>query len=189
MKKLFMADIESLDLGPRSIITQVAILVVDQDDPEGEPLRVINEYLPIQPQIAMARTWSFSTLNFWMSQDDKSRAGFDRNGGDDLEELLALIRSVNRKVQQEIEGAVDYELWAKGPQFDIVNMETLMQDAGLDVPWSYNKVRDLRTLMGEADLHTADIKSDDIVKHVALDDCRFQIRCLVEARRRLRSVA
>jgi len=190
-KKLgIMLDLETLDLGPRSAILQVGIIAFPLDDPETEERR-IDQYLPIQPQIALGRTVSFETVMWWMGQDDKARERFVDNKGNDMDELTALVRSVHRKSTEIIQsvGFDNVEVWAKGPQFDVVNLETMFVDCGLDVPWKYNTVMDLRTLMNLAGCHTENVDSSGIVPHVAISDCQFQIRCYAEAMKRLRSIA
>lgn len=183
-----MVDIESLDLGPRSAILQVGVIAFPIDDPETVQ-RKVDQYFPIQPQLALGRTVSFDTVLWWMNQDDKARERFIDNKGNDMDELTALVRSVHRKIGEMIEsvGPTSVEVWAKGPQLDTVNMETLFSDCGLDTPWRYDVVRDLRTLMALAGVHTADVDSSGIVPHVAVSDCQFQIRCYAEAMKRLRS--
>src|SRR5574338_936367 len=188
-KKLgIMLDNETLDLGPRSAILQVGIIAFPLDDPETEERR-IDQYLPIQPQLALGRSVSFETVLWWMGQDDKARERFIDNKGNDMDELTALVRSVHRKLTDLIAsvGIDNVEVWAKGPQFDVVNLETLFVDCGLEAPWKYNTVMDLRTLMNLANCHTADVDSSGIVPHVAISDAQFQIRCYAEAMRRLRS--
>lgn len=185
MKVGIMKDIESLDLGPKSVVTQLAFVAFDMDDPEDQ-FRVVSEYLPIQPQIFLGRTINADTVIWWMNQSEEARAGFKQNTGNDMDELTSLVNSFNRKLSQVIEGADDYEIWARGPQFDIVNIETLFGDCGEQVPWKYDRVRDLRTLMKLAGVATADvIRPADQIDHVALDDCRYQILCYQQAMRKL----
>jgi len=191
-KKLgIMLDNETLDLGPRSAMLQVGIIAFPLDDPETEERR-IDQYLPIQPQIALGRTFSFETMLWWMGQDDKARQRFIDNRGNDMDELTALVRSVHRKLTELIEsvGKQNVEIWAKGPQFDVVNLETLFVDCGLEAPWSYDSVMDLRTLMRLAGVSSRgdDVDKSGIVPHVAISDCQFQIRCYAEAMKRLRSL-
>jgi hypothetical protein len=182
-----MLDIETLGLGPRVVTTQVAMIAFDIDDPSTE-LRTINEYLPIQPQLGLGRTVTGSTLIWWMGQEEKARKRFANNSGDDLIELEALCRSIVRKFNQITDdGRLSYELWAKGPQFDVVNLESLLVDLGFEAPWKYDSVRDLRTLMKIAGLSTKDVELGPLQAHVAIDDCRFQIRCYEEALRKLGS--
>lgn len=184
-----MLDNETLDLGPRSVVTQVGIIAFPLDDPDSE-LRRIDQDLPVQPQLTLGRTMSFATVLWWMQQEDKARARFIENTGNDMEELLAFVRSIHRKIGEVIHqagGKQNVELWAKGPQFDVVNIETLFSDCGLDVPWSYDSVMDLRTTMKLAGVRTEDVDSTGIVKHVAISDCKFQIRCYAECMKHLRS--
>lgn len=188
MKRIgIMTDIETLGIGPRSVITQWAFIAFDLDDPDTI-IKEVHEFLPIQPQFAFNRQVSGGTLIYWITHpEEAARMAFKANDGNDLDELLAVIRSVTRKVEQVIHDADDYEVWARGPQFDIVNIESLLEDIGEPAPWQYNKIMDLRTTMRAAGLASADVDNTGIIPHVALDDCRFQIRCYVEAMRQMRS--
>lgn len=184
-----MVDLETLDLGPKSVITQVGIIGFPLDDPETE-MRRINEYLLVQPQIALSRTISFDTVAWWMEQDDKARARIKENQGTDMEEFLASVRGIHRKLSELIAsvGNRNVEVWARGPQFDIVNLQTLFVDCGLDTPWPYDSVMDLRTLGRLAGVSSSEIDRAGLVPHVAIEDCKFQIRHYVEAIRKLRSL-
>lgn len=184
---LLMFDIESLAVTSRSVVTQIGLHAVDINDPDTV-LKSVEEYLPIQPQIDMGRAISADTILFWMAQPDAARNRFKRNAGDDLDEMQALVRSIVRKTREIISESADYEIWARGPQFDIVNLESLIVECGESVPWEYNKIRDLRSLMALADIHSADVEKPlGFVQHVALWDCKFQVNCYVDAIRRLRS--
>lgn len=184
-----MLDLETLDLGPRSVITQVGIIGFPLDDPDTE-MRRINEFLLVQPQIALNRTISFDTILWWMDQEDKARAKLKESAGNDMEELLAAVRSVHRKLSDLIRsvGERNVELWARGPQFDVVNLQTLFVDCGLDVPWAYDCVMDVRTLGRLAGVSSSEVDRAGLVPHVAIEDAKFQIRHYVEAIRKLRSL-
>lgn len=182
---LVMADIESLDIGPRSIVSQIGMVFSMADDPEtvlGEVL----VYLPIQPQIDLKRTLSASTLIWWMKQGDEARREFEQNTGDDYEELPALLRHVNRKFEQIVDGRT-YEVYARGPQFDIVNIESLMKETALKPAWRYDRIRDLRTVMALAGMRTQDIPRDTVKypEHMAVADCHYQMQCLNQALRQV----
>jgi hypothetical protein len=41
----------------------------------------------------------------------------------------------------------DREVWAHGIGFDVTNVETLFEDAGVKVSWKYNNVWDERTIV------------------------------------------
>lgn len=183
-----MLDIESLDLGPRSVVTQIALYPFSLDTEEVLENHVWS-YLPIQPQLDLIqpRTIRASTLHWWMQQSDEARAKFELNVIDDFDSLPVLMRHLTREFNRMTQG-VDYELWAKGPQFDVTNVESLYKDCGMKAPWEYQKVRDLRTLMAEAGLHTRDVpRPTHFIDHAAGWDCRYQILCYFEARKNLRS--
>lgn len=187
---ILMFDIESLDVGPRSVVTQIGMYGFDLDDEEILPDPVMS-YLPIQPQLNLInpRSVSASTIIWWMGQSSNARAGFEQSSGDDFEELASLMRHLVRNFNRLTNnGTLAYELWARGPQFDIVNIESLLIDVGLPVPWKYNRVRDLRTLMAQANLKTADVpEPKGYVQHHAGWDCRYQLDCYMAARKALRS--
>lgn len=178
-KRLLMIDIESLDLGPRPVITQIAMLGYDLEQDEHVDFRFF-EYLPAQPQMDLTptpRTVSFPTIWFWMQQPDESRLRFENNLGDEIHEVTLIMRqfvtAFNRMTNN---GKTPYVVVAKGPQFDIVAIETLLEELNLAVPWDYNKVEDLRTLLRHRKIDPRDVpEPDGFIKHVAFWDSRYQI--------------
>lgn len=184
---LVMADIESLDLGPRSVISQIGMVFVPASDPETI-LDEVLVYLPIQPQLTLNRTIGAKTLAFWMTQGEQARKEFEQNTGDDFDELPALLRHVNRKFSA-IVGESEYELFARGPQFDITNIQSVMMDVAIQPAWRYDRIRDLRTVMALAGLRTGDVPRDTVKypEHMAVADCHYQLQCLTESLRQLRA--
>jgi 3' exoribonuclease, RNase T-like len=179
---LIMVDIESLDTGPNSVILQMAFAAAESADPD----KIISEYsvsLPVNPQttkkLHLQRTINMDTILWWMDQSREARALLRDNEGDDVDELFALTRSFLKRVARCIDANPNnYEIWARGPQFDIVNIEGLADQVGESVPWSYNTVRDLRSFMSTAGISSSNVaKLPGQVDHVALDDCRFQLAC------------
>lgn len=185
---ILMLDIESLDVGPRSVVTQIALYAFDQD--EGSIMDdCIWSFIPIQPQLDLIRprTISASTLIWWMRQEEAARKLFERNDDEDFGTLGTLMRHFLREFNRITRGRT-YELWARGPQFDVVNVETLLADLGLKAPWDYGSVRDLRTLMAAAGLRSADVaRPEGFIAHQAGWDCRYQIAQYEEAKRHLRA--
>lgn len=187
-----MYDIESLDLGPRSVVTQIGMMGFDMDSEEILQ-RPIESFLPIQPQLDLIhpRTISAKTLWWWMQQSVEARAKFEYSLDEDFEALPILMRHMimgfNRLTN---DGKADYTIFARGPQFDIVNLESLCKDCGLTPPWKHNRIEDLRTLLNRAGMTKEDeakLQSPDHVPHSALSDCRHQISMLFEANRRIGS--
>lgn len=182
-------DIETLDIKPTAVVTQLAFLVSPTSD-LSEVLAYDSFYLPLQPQIDAGRTISADTIIWWLTEaGEQARKKFVQNKGGDSDMLIAFVRSFIRKLDTSIQVAKQtggkVEIVAKGPQFDVVIIENLIHQLGEKEPWQYNWIVDLRTLMAKAGVHTNDVKHDDIVPHVALEDCRLQMRLLDESEFRL----
>lgn len=189
-----MLDIESLALGAACIVTQAAIHSFALDDPETT-LFASSRHFPIEPQLEAllpARKLSAKTLGFWLRQGDDARLKLASHLEGDLDELTALLRAFVRDFKQATEGLSkhDYEVWAKGPQLDVAAMESLLTQCGIEVPWDYASVADLRTLMRLAQLHVSEVpQPEGFVHHDAGWDNVFQIKCYSIAMSRLFSAA
>lgn len=191
---VIMIDIETLGKGPTAVVTQMAFMAVTKEAPDPvDAIRFDSFYLPVQPQVDMGRAIDASTILWWLDQPreslDKLRESLS---GGDADELTAYVRSFIRKIMDVVQdyGIQNVEFWARGPEFDMTILESLMTMVGETAPWNYDRlgyrqIRDLRTLMRVAGVESDDVDSSDIVKHVALEDCRFQLRCLVEAVKRI----
>lgn len=174
---LLMVDIESLDLGPRPVITQIAMLGYDLEQDKHLTLNY-NEFLPVQPQLdaAKPRTISMSTLWFWFQQPREARLRFENNLGDDDFDLQYLCKSFIDTFRRMIAGFDSYVICARGPQFDLVAIESLLVENGLSAPWDYDKVEDLRTIVNRSGLDISQVpKPEGFIKHVAYWDSMLQI--------------
>lgn len=184
---MIMIDTETLGLGPNAVIWQAAFMAVPLDDPDTR-LKFDSFAFPVDPQIKAGREVNGSTLGWLLKQEDKVRNDFTESIDGDTDTLVALVRSMIRKITHVMESTKGpVEIWARGPQFDIVKLETLFELCGESAPWSYDQIRDLRTYMKVNGVASEDVDSSDIVPHVALEDCRFQIRCYQETARRVMS--
>lgn len=179
-------DIETLALGPRPVITQIAMLGYDLQEDELLPQQHV-QYYPIDPQqdIIPARRISSSTLSWWMKQSDEAREKFELSTPTDFQDLVALARNLITVFNQLTQnGTANYEVVAKGPQFDIVAIETLLEELGLEKPWAYDKVRDLRTMLAMAGINAKNVgKPSGTIPHVAYWDSRWQINQYLAAKR------
>lgn len=184
-----MVDIETLGKKPNAVVTQLAFIAAPTDN-LADYITYDSFYLPLQPQIDAGRTIDADTIIWWFTRaGPEARAKFVQNDGGDSDTLIAFIRSFIRKVDTQIQAALlaggTIEVVAKGPQFDVVIIENLIHSIAELEPWKYSWISDLRTLMKKAGVQPNDVKHDDIVPHVALEDCRFQLRLLDESEFRL----
>jgi hypothetical protein len=171
-------DIETLSLGPRPVITQIALLGYDLQEDELMEIRHV-QYYPIEPQqqIIPARTISASTILWWMTQPDEARERFKYSTEVEFEDLASRLRNLVSVFNQLTDfGKKNYELVAKGPQFDVVAVETLLTEVGLTVPWAYDRVIDLRTMLKRAGVNAKNVpQPSGCIPHVAFWDARWQI--------------
>lgn len=182
-----MVDTESLGLGAKCVVTQMALLAFDLDDPT-EYLAMEEQFLPITPQTTIKRTIDGDTVLWWMKQADAARAMFERNSGNDFPELIALTQHFFDHIASIIEDAAEVEIWARGTDHDISILKSLSEDLGVKLPWRYDSVRDLRTLMSAAGVGKKDVAERvGNIPHHALSDCKYQLDCYIESQRRLRA--
>ena len=155
MVRRAMVDIETLALTTTPLILQVGAVCEDRAycmtiNKSGAPGDVCDD-----------------TLAWWTEQPRHVYERVHAGGCDWAFSMLDFAAWV-QDVQPD-------EIWAKGPQFDITAIEHYMGLAKIQVPWRFNQVRDLRTLMA--------VHGDPGIErvgdaHDALDDARHQMRQL-----------
>ena len=183
---ILMLDIESLALGPRPVITQAALLGYDLNEDELLDSRHV-QYYPVDPQqmIIPPRRIMATTIAWWMKQSDDARENFELSTSNDFQDLPALGRNLISVFNQLTNnGTRPYELYARGPQFDVVAIETLLEELGLEKPWKHDSVRDLRTLLALAGVNPKNVvKPAGFIPHIAYWDARWQINQYLHAKR------
>lgn len=186
-----MVDSESLGLSPDSVVYDLGFIAFDLDDPEST-LDAAQVYLPLKPQVELGRSQDPST---WLHHLEAGPARIavikEANDAGDIHALGVLIRSWLKRFHRAIEGAKEYEVWFARPQHDIPLIASLLANVGETLPWHYQTVRDLRTLMATAQLpfrgEVVEPFKEGLTLHTSMGDNRFQIRCYIESLRRLRS--
>lgn len=178
MSREVMVDIETLDTRPSSVVLSVAAVEFNVlSSYEGHAYVVLDT----AEQLGLGRTVSQSTLLWWMNQSDEARgeaftaAGHRRSVGNGLSMLAPLLSRADR-------------VWAKGPQFDLVILESLYESVGQSHPWSYRAARDVRTMQDAvgpdwSPQHELPMFAD-LPAHHPLYDCMWQIEMVRAARAR-----
>lgn len=72
-------------------------------------------------------------------------------------------------------------LWAKGPDYDCVELAGCYRALGMKIPWLYRNTRDVRTIMALADVDPV----QPTLKHDALSDAIAQAETVVSAYKKL----
>lgn len=163
-----MLDIETLGVVPHSVITQIGAM----------PFEVMKTYtitngLSLNVDVGSCLDHGGVIQGeqfYWTVNNNLKSVTGDSPKSHIVEALVALAQYI-KSVKP------DY-IWCKGPQFDCVILESWYREFLLDIPWTYNQLRDVRTLEYIAtslkwDLtHIYTMYGGNL--HDALNDCKLQ---------------
>lgn len=143
-KLRLMLDMETLGTAPRSVITEIA--VVDIDDPQ----RFFFHNLDIDAQLAMGRTVDGATLRWWMAQPAVPLVKKDR-------EVVPVNFFTDLTFwRRKLVGGDDVsavEWWCKGASFDFLLLLDLYAQLGghEDQLWYFPRLMCFRTVARRED--------------------------------------
>lgn len=162
-------DLETLGVQPGSVITQIGLCAFDQR-PGNTAKSCTNIRVNPQSMIDMGFTLDWSTIAWWLKQEELPRYALAEQKGDDIKHALCRVgdwfmdhglkyRSMN--------------VWGHGCGFDCTQLEIAFQKCGLPVPWDFRKVRDLRTLADLAPATRVE-RPTPAMAHDAMEDASAQ---------------
>jgi hypothetical protein len=165
-----MVDIETLGTKPGSVILSIGAVDFGPAPQDGKPFfRSIDVFSSLMAGCSI----DAETLAWWRKQSPWAKdAAQPAHGQVSLPAALDAFAKY-------VEGAD--EVWAKGPDFDLVLLASVYQHFGARVPWSFRKTRDCRTIYALAGV-THDSHGID---HSAVDDAVGQAKAVLEAYARL----
>lgn len=167
-KLRLMLDIESLGTTPRSVITEIAL--VDIDDPQ----RVwFHSHLDIDAQLALCRTVDGSTIRWWMEQE-----ACDPIPKEQLvlpADLFDYLAEWRRGFSGNGVGS-SVEYWCKGASFDFPMLQDLYAQLGgkEEQLWHFGRLRCFRTVARREDPTRQSEPEFLGRRHCALADARHQ---------------
>jgi len=166
-----MIDLETLGTGADAIVVSIGAVLFDPKT--GQCGAEFYRKLDFQDQIDKGRKPTQGAVEFWINQSKEAQKVFQEEGiptSKALEEFKAFILANSNEY--------DCRPWGNGPSFDLTIMETLLSDFKVTCPWRFYNIRCLRTFKE----YIYDGK--DLVRegthHHALDDCKHQIKVVVE---------
>lgn len=128
-----------------------------------------------------------STIKWWMSQGNAAKQVF-KDGHKPTKEVLELLRQwIMTHAGSKATKTNKVKVWGNGSSFDITLMETLFKDYGVDCPWQFYNVMDLRTyrrFVGKGEK----VAKLEGTNHNALDDAINQINYVLKHADKLNNV-
>jgi exodeoxyribonuclease VIII len=166
-------DLETLGVRPGSVITQIGLCAFNRRPSSGGEATTSATNILVAPQSMIDAGFfiDWSTVSWWLQQNEAARVGMATQAGDNIQHALFKVGDwfaenvgLNKK---------SYCVWGHGSGFDCTQLEIAFQKLGLPVPWDFRNVRDLRTLI---DLAPADAVARPAprVEHNAMDDATAQ---------------
>ena len=156
-----MLDVETLGTNANSPILSIGAV-----SSTGE---TFYRNLDVQKQLDGGATVDWSTVLWWMEQSEDARKSIPAQGDNVNEALRAFVEAFDWD---------NSEVWCNGASFDFPILEAAFRREGIRHPWTYNRLRDFRTLYK---LY-ADVvpRANPKVAHNALSDAEAQMATLME---------
>lgn len=175
-----MLDIETLATGPNAVMLTIGAIRFDPfaDDTnsyEGDIITMDTFYRRVDPE---SFTWPEAhiddgTLEWWSKQSPEVRE--EAFTEIDRHDIRAVMQDLFKWMNQGY-----HSVWANGPAFDIVILETINKHIERGNPWKYWQVKDARTVYGLIEHERPNPRL-----HHALWDCWSQIVALQSCFRNL----
>ena len=159
-----MIDVETLGRTPGSVVTEVGIIVWDEDWKKSYEA---THYVDVSDSVLVGLTID-KDVRKWR---ESLGCGMTLEVGQSVERVCCALKGIFYVLRL----SNDLEIWSWG-NFDQGLLEGMFDAVGLDYPWHFAEWRDARTLC-----KTADVKRVGEFKHEALADCYQQGVALLAA--------
>lgn len=163
MKTHLMIDLETMSFRMNAVVLELGYCLFN---PFGEGIEFSATLRPdVEEQILAGRHMSYSTVKWWMRQDELAR----KKVTSDEFQVLGVQYFLDN-IQCGIPWSTIDGIWCHGANFDAPILDDLFQQYKMKAPWKYNQVRDTRTVywLWPTDMIQA------TVKHSAEDDAIAQ---------------
>lgn len=178
-----MLDFETLGSGADTIVVSLGAVMFNKSGIHGEKLFLFD----IHSQQVAGRSFTASTLEWWMRQSDAARDVFnpEKSPGPRLT-LSQFFTEIESFWTASLEGAGEnmdqLKPWGNGANFDISILEDIYRrhhekrDQG--IPWKFWNVYCFRTFNALTDAKRY-LARPHGTHHSALDDARYQAQCVI----------
>lgn len=160
----FMVDIETLAVSSNAAITEIGAISISPHPTDNTRIDSFHEhcwdgYGDRDPKTIQ---WRLDNNLPWASSEEKT-----------VEAVLIDFCSWIKKVA----AGREIYLWCKGTDFDAVIIKNAAAMREVELPWKYNSIRDLRTILHFFPQFKV---PKELVKHDGLDDARVQMEALIK---------
>lgn len=189
-----MVDLETLGTRQDAIVLEIS--AVEFNCHTGEIGEVFDAKLDIDEQVQYRRSLNCKTLQWWFKQDEEARKNIFVEDVDIirfnipwvLAEFSNFVERCNNKCNSDSDRRV-VKLWGNGSLFDLGILQNMYETClpNMKLPWKFWAVNDVRTIV---DLNP-DVKRNckfDGTPHCAVDDCKHEIKYLVETLKTIKVV-
>lgn len=175
--KHVMLDLETFGIAPGSVLRSIGAVLFSLDGKTGTSF-----YANIDRASCEARGLVVDpgTERWWAEQSKEARAALEV----DPQPLDAVASRFHAWFAKT--GAT--HVWSHGAAFDAVLWEVAVRRCRMSAPWKFYNVRDTRTVFDLFGFDIRDIRRDGTY-HNALDDARYQVKCVAAALRKGRAPA
>lgn len=148
-----MIDLETLGTDPNCPVISIGAVFFDIATKKlGATFHMA---LDVNEQIRRGRKPTGDTIRWWMGQTDAAKRVFHekaRLAPEVLQTLSTWYTTEGLTRVSKVNGLLDPlpqrsrgYVWGNGSTFDISILEDIFRDYGLECPWGYNRIMDLRT--------------------------------------------
>jgi hypothetical protein len=170
----FMVDIETMSTLPTAAI--VSIGAVRFDPRTSECGETFYQSVSLASCLQLGLSVDASTIVWWVNQSQEARAALFKDEKVIEESLWDFTKWMTDCIAQvSPDEAVKHRVWCNGPSFDGTILENAYRVCGLPIPWKYNSLRDVRTIVDLSGVNVDTIPKVGI-SHNALDDAIFQAK-------------
>jgi len=164
MKDL-MLDLETLGIGPTSVIIQLGACYFDRNT--GEIGDKFEQSIDVGDSLMQGLTIDNSTIKWWLEQEEEYRTWLL-----DTDWLVESLVKFTKFCTKKIEA-----VWSHAT-FDFPILVNAFQTCDLKLPFHYRAARDIRTLVDLSEQDFDKKKKDKT--HNALEDCIYQVEYCVK---------
>lgn len=160
-----MLDLETMGTGADAVIVQIGACFFDRNT--GVIHREFSINVEERSCIDLGLTVTLATKEWWAEQSQEARDGL-------LDPAPVKLNKALIELVAFVEQYYDVYLWCH-PNFDEPKLVHAFKVCGIEYPFNFWAVRDVRTAVDVAGINSRDIPREG-VHHNALDDCKHQVR-------------